>query len=182
MGCASLIQAQKPGTVTDPRDGQTYKTVEIGGKVWLAQNFSYFSRGSWCYQNEDENCKKYGRMYSWDAIMNKQTKDKSQGICMKGWHVPSLSDWHALMGEYKKTKDELVGGSSGLNLTLSGYKNDKGAYDFLDKVAAYWSSTPDSTDSQKAWSLNGFSDEKSKPLTDFSTSKMYGQYLRCVRD
>jgi uncharacterized protein (TIGR02145 family) len=26
---------------TDPRDGQTYKTVEINGKTWLAESLRY---------------------------------------------------------------------------------------------------------------------------------------------
>ena len=71
------------GTLTDSRDGQTYRTVKIGGQVWMAQNLNYaytgvpFDNGyytsdstSWCYDNDPANCAKYGRLYTWAAAMD----------------------------------------------------------------------------------------------------------------
>jgi len=72
-------------TLTDERDGKTYKTVNIGGHVWMAENLNYETdSGSWC----DENCDKYGRLYDYYAGKN---------ACPVGWHVSSDGEWQDLI-------------------------------------------------------------------------------------
>lgn len=123
-------------TMTDDRDGRTYKTVVIGAQTWMAENLDYEYKandstyGNWCYGNSADNCAKYGRLYSWAAAMDSATtgcgddkactasSEKVQGICPDGWHLPSKAEWDVLF--------TAVGGSSiaGTALkTSSGWTN-----------------------------------------------------------
>jgi len=79
-----------PPPLTDSRDGQQYRTVEIGKQIWMAENLNYAptSDNSWCYYDIDDSCTKYGRLYDWNAAMN---------VCPMGWHLPSVQEWGDLM-------------------------------------------------------------------------------------
>jgi len=158
--CAS-IHAQIKGTMTDPRDGQVYKTVEIGNQTWMAQNLNYESTDSifhkkfiepvpvlnqfnvympdsYCYGNVLINCEKYGRLYHYEAA----TK-----ACPVGWHLPDTSEYNALLlqlnqavgnDKYKLYQSLLPGGSSGFDLLFGGagsslFSDLRGRYSSLEE-------------------------------------------------
>ncbi len=71
-------------------DGNVYETIEIGDQVWLSGNLKTktVSQGeTWCYDENDQNCEEYGRLYNLEAAMV---------ACPKGWALPTDSDWDNL--------------------------------------------------------------------------------------
>ena len=145
----ALLYLNVGGTMTDPRDGKTYRTVKIGDQVWMAENLNYNVSGAKnsCYENKPENCQKYGRLYTWDA---------AKDACPDGWILPTVKDWSILINTVggqanaaKKLKAKQGWENSGngtdefsfaalpagnLNWADGQYYNENG-------VAFFWSST-----------------------------------------
>jgi len=86
---ANLFQKTiKDGDLTDSRDGKKYRVAKIGTQTWMGENMNYYASGSKCYDNDNANCAKYGRLYNWaDA----------KSVCPSGWHLPSDAEWNVLM-------------------------------------------------------------------------------------
>lgn len=111
LSVASLAAPQM-GTMTDPRDGKAYKTVKIGEQVWMAENLNYETYGM-CYDNDPQNCTKYGRLYS---------KHSLSQVCPNGWHLPDSLEFIILLNELDlRTFKQGVG--SGKNDTLDFFEN-----------------------------------------------------------
>ena len=111
------------GTMTDERDGHTYRTVKIGKQIWMAENLNYDYHTeitqSICYLNNEENCDTYGRLYTFAAAVDSaglfsdgglgcggvgiennpaiNLKESSRGVCPEGWHLPSTGEWKQLL-------------------------------------------------------------------------------------
>lgn len=103
-------------TFVDFRDGQTYKTVTIGKQTWFAQNLNYITPDSYCYEDNVNNCAKYGRLYK---------KEIAKNACPNGWHLSTTDEWKSLVNA--------VGGSSVARLKLKateGWYNNNGTDDY----------------------------------------------------
>jgi len=152
---------------------QNYETIKIGSQVWMAKNLDIDVPGSWCYDNNPENCKKYGRLYTYDAALK---------ACPKGWHLPSSAEWSVLAnylgGEDIAGKALKTDGQSGMKLTLGGNRVQSGTFGLLGTYGCYWSSTK--YDAKHAWYLY-FTDKNDYiTLTYFTTS--YGFNVRYIKN
>ena len=133
--------AESAGTFTDPRDGQTYKTIRFKNPstgttvTWMAQNLNYKVPGSYTYDDKETNRKELGLLYTWEAATDGEwsmlvthcgEKDKA------GEALKSVSGW-------------VEGGngtnSSGFDALPAGIRRNNG-YDVLSVMGFWWTSTP----------------------------------------
>lgn len=116
--------------------GQTYRTVKINDKIWMAQNLAIEVEGSWAYDNDINHTKRYGRLYTWDAAMKN---------CPEGWHLPTDEEWTELIENLGGTEEAfsklIEGGSSGFDLLFAGYLPSGGSFMSIERTADFWSST-----------------------------------------
>jgi len=165
---AKNTDAYKYGTITDARDGETYRTVKIGNQVWMAENLRYKAEGSYAAGNDESNVKTYGRLYTWATALNipaeymgqspakdmemyrKIREENYQGIAPDGWHIPSIKEWETLMENLpaKSNGTELRSkcvwqkpGSDTLGFFAlpAGYRFDNGNFCQFGKRARFWS-------------------------------------------
>ncbi len=141
-------EAERFGSMTDSRDGQTYKTVTIGTQTWMAENLNYETENSYCYNDYASNCTKYGRLYTWTAATTS---------CPSGWHLPSQAEWDNLFnviggqsvaGKVLKSSDNWNSNSSGLDdygftVLPAGYRGYDGLSYNEGYDAYFWNSTVD---------------------------------------
>ena len=173
-------------TFTDPRDGQSYRTVELNGLRWMAQNLNYdVGEGCWFYDSDPKNGEKYGRLYTWEA---------AKKACPPGWRLPTDEEWKALamefggyydwpsgkdIGDPKKSYNALLeGGSTGFFALLGGYRSTSGSFGYLGDGGYYWSASENGSD--YAW-IYGFNRFDGRLLRD-DYDKAAGLACRCVQD
>lgn len=100
------------GSVTD-YNGNTYNTVKIGTKWWMAENLkvTQYNNGDvigtttpatldissestpkyeWPCDGMEVLVNQYGRLYIWYAVTD------SRMVCPTGWHVPTDAEWTTL--------------------------------------------------------------------------------------
>ena len=82
------------GTFVDERDGETYKTVDVFGRTWMAENLRYATPDATQSVPVEEGCEIAGRYYSLDA---------AETACPAGWRLPDSTDVNSFYTpEYQK--------------------------------------------------------------------------------
>lgn len=171
------------------RDGKIYKTVSIGGQVWMAQNMNTQVPDSWCYEDKETNCEEYGRLYTWEAAMK---------VCPEGWALPSNEDWETM----KAFVETQVGaGKAGAALKSRGTTKNEESLPATDKfgfgaqiggdrvvttfkmigdAGFYWSSSDDDASHAYDWVFSHKSDDLVVGNIKYGIKKN-GFSVRCIQ-
>jgi len=204
--------AGSDNTLTDSRDGQTYKMVEMGTQTWMAENLNYAVDSSWCYNNSADSCTKYGRFYQWTSAMDIDSSYiattwggsnvNHQGICPEGWHLPNDNEWQTLY-DYVDANN----GSEGVGVSLksttlwlysNGAKVGSDSFGFSafptgvrmreifyenGNRAYFWSASEVSDNDASSWYMIDYSDDFYQDgRANISFDKFYGFNVRCLKN
>lgn len=122
--------------------------MEIGKQNWMAQNLNYnYNQGSAksiCYDGEESNCAKFGRLYSWSAAVDSAAlfddagkgcgkgktcgvSESVRGVCPSGWHLPNSTEWKTLTETLGDTSITYV---AKVLATKSGWKSAAGTNEY----------------------------------------------------
>lgn len=211
-----LNPALSYGEVTDERDGRVYKYVEFEGFIrFMAENLNYSDSvanpnllgSSWCPFDNLDSCSKYGRLYTWAAAMNVESKYnyeeftgkkgmamnvEYQGLCPDGWFmyadkmVWSEYVWRIQTEEYCAQEGwRLEGCTNKLGFTAlpGGYYED-GEFKGVGENFYYWSVQGGGKDTGGRGSL--YAKEGNYGISfgrniDFTVKKTVGAAVRCYQ-
>lgn len=171
------------GVLVDNRDSQSYKTVKIANQWWIGENIAYETADSYCQNNVDTNCVKYGRLYTWKAAIK---------ACPTGWHLPQKSEFKTLFtaigGEivagkmlestHGWLKDDNGTDSYGFSALSGGLRYENGDFGDEGMYAYFWTATEEN--SSAAYSIDLYYSRTSAYLG--SDYKTYAFSVRCIKD
>ena len=127
-------------------------------KQWTTRNLDVNTVPSYCYENAEQKCHQYGRLYTWES---------ARRVCQSlgdGWRLPTDDEWRQMAKHYGGVSEDsddkgraaykalLAGGSSGFNALLGGGRSDDGQYARLEAHGFYWTSSE--SDQASGWYYN----------------------------
>jgi len=174
------------GTLNDSRDEQNYTTIEMGDQWWMAENLNYTSDYSYCYNDDQAFCDKYGRLYTWEAALS---------ACPDGWHLPTKDEFKEMVDHlggieeaggklkdyesiYWREPNTGASNISGFGALPAGRRYDHGLSTGSGYYAQFYSSTEYQTN--EAYNLTLGYDYNTAFLYNYK--KKYAISVRCVKD
>ena len=160
-------------TVRDA-EGNLYSTVQIGRQCWLRENIRQGQMlpdmeawpadnqviEQWCYNNDVRFCREEGGLYTWQEAMGYEEKEKAQGVCPDGWHIPTDKEFYQMEAFLdpsvrNPTSSYASGNSHGRDIgkklkmsgparfsaVLTGMRNHEGHLIRRGTVTYFWTST-----------------------------------------
>jgi len=155
------------------------------GKEWTTANLNVGASSSYCYEDAEPNCRRYGRLYTWESAQ--------QGCRSLGdrWRLPTDDEWRELAKQHgglgndspdagKVTYTALVsGGTSGFNAVLGGNRSSSGQYDRLEAHGLYWTA---SENDQTTAPLYNFGKGSQALYRQPQGQKQMAISVRCIRE
>ena len=155
------------------------------GKQWMTHNLDVTTTPSYCYEDVELNCRRYGRLYTWESA-----RQACQSLG-DGWRLPTDDEWRQMAKHYGGVSEDsdsggkeayktlLAGGSSGFNAVLGGGRSDDGQYARLDAHGFYWAASE--TDPASGWFYN-FARGGQALHRQSGGEKQRAFSVRCVRE
>jgi uncharacterized protein (TIGR02145 family) len=118
----------------------------------MTSNLNANASPSYCYDDAESNCRRYGRLYTWES---------AQRVCPslgEGWRLPTDNEWRQMAKYYGGVSADsadkgsaafaalMSGGASGFNAVLGGNRSD-GKYARLEAHGFYWTASDNDSDS-----------------------------------
>jgi len=156
--CVHAMACSK-NRITDG-DGNSYSfRVMADQKLWMTQNLNVSLPGSYCYDDQPENCKRYGRLYTYPLASEACSK------LGNSWRLPTNEEWSFLAQSYGGIRDDNTGrdgkkayealilnGDAKFDVVLGGGREPNGSYEPKDAHGFYW--TASEIDANRAWFYN----------------------------
>ncbi|NBV92823.1 MAG: hypothetical protein EBR91_11765, partial [Flavobacteriia bacterium] len=191
---------------------QYYSTVVINGQCWMAENLNVGSMittsttqannglfEKYCYGNDPAKCSQFGGLYQWAEAMDYKSsatnttapnpvfQDFVQGICPKGWHIPTYEDFLGLKDLYPTNVSASLRSSNNLwytpgtnesnfNLLPAGSKLGTGSGFLLSSTGLWYSHSTTNANTNYLWSISTGSNSFTSP------TKTDGYSVRCVKN
>jgi uncharacterized protein (TIGR02145 family) len=179
--CWTILSADDQGA-----SGFSHPSRQMAdGKEWTTENLSGKTDGSFCYDDVELNCRRYGRLYTWEAAK------RGCQLLGDGWRLPTDDDWRQLARRHGGVIDDatnggttaykalLLGGGSGFNALLGGSRMGDGHYERLEAHGFYW--TASESNAASAWFYN-FGKGAGALNRHRDGEKQMATSVRCVRD
>ena len=191
LSVALLFVTGSCGLTRASQDVRASKAIDSSkqmpdGKRWTTTNLNVDLVESYCYEDTEPNCRRYGRLYSW------QSARRGCQALGDGWRLPTNDEWFQLAQRFGGIRNESAeagraayvalspGGSSGFNAFLGGGRAPDGReYSRLEAHGFYW--TASETGSTTAWFYN-FGKGQSSLGRHEDGEKQRAFSVRCVRD
>lgn len=178
LGCFSAQEQRSSRTV--------YSTKRMAdGKEWTTQNLDLNIVPSYCYEDSEVNCQRYGRLYTWQSA-----RQACQSLG-NGWRLPMDNEWRQLAKHYGGASEDSddkgkeaykvlsAGGSSGFNAMLGGGRSDDGHYSRKEAHGFYW--TASESDPANGWFYN-FASGGQALHRQSGGEKQRAFSVRCIRE
>ncbi len=177
----TITVTQPPWPVCVDAQGNSYRTVVVNTKIWMAENLrttqlvDSVNVVAVSVENNDSLDAQYGKLYTWPAAMNGAVVEMAKGVCPDGWHIPSDAEWMELIDNVSNHDNVIPNLAETLNLSYAGFYN--GEFQSKDVSVSFWSSTPVGDNAWKQY----FNKNLSKAFR-YHEKKNNAISVRCIKD